>query len=404
MTVSRWLAVGAAATALTGVAAAVIFARGTHAPDSPADSKISTRPASAVEPGSNHRAPRLPYFAGVDGLRALAVIAVVLYHTGLGWMPGGFLGVEVFFVISGYLITSILLRERERSGKMDLRRFWMRRARRLLPAVFVLILSVLVYAVVFLPEEVAKLRSESLAAIGYVSNWYQIFRDQSYFESLGRPSLFLHLWSLAVEEQFYLLWPALFALVFAKIRARHAVVALVAIAAASTVLMAIQYQPGVDSSRIYYGTDTRAAGLLIGAALALVWAPGRLPASVISASHRTADTYGLLALGGLIAFSALITESDRLLYQGGFAIVALLTALVIAAAVHPGARTLQSILGWRPLVWIGLRSYSIYLWHWPVFMVTRPHEDVALDGVLLLALRLALTLTLAELSYRLVER
>jgi peptidoglycan/LPS O-acetylase OafA/YrhL len=244
---------------------------------------------------------------------------------------------------------------------------------------------------------------DALAATGYVSNWSQVFHHESYFESIGRPSLLRHLWSLAVEEQFYLLWPVLFAFLFGRLRRRYALAAIMALAVASAGLMAVQYEPGVDPSRIYYGTDTRAAGLLVGAALAFAWAPGRLPPAVAAATYRTADTYGFLALGGLAGFAAIITESDRLLYQGGFAAVALLTALVIAAAVHPDGRALQWVLGQRPLVWIGLRSYSIYLWHWPVFMLTRPHEDVQLDVIPLLGVRLALTLALAELSYRFVE-
>ncbi|HET6312879.1 MAG TPA: acyltransferase, partial [Chloroflexia bacterium] len=167
---------------------------------------------AATQPGGEHAAQggRLPYLPGLDGLRAIAVTGVLLYHAGMLWLPGGFLGVEVFFVISGYLITSLLLSEWQRHGRVNLLAFWLRRARRLLPALFLLIVSTLTFAVLFLPEEVAGLRGDAVAATGYVTNWYLIFNQQSYFETMGRPSLLQHLWSLAVEEQFYLLWPLLF--------------------------------------------------------------------------------------------------------------------------------------------------------------------------------------------------
>jgi len=330
-------------------------------------------------------------------------MAVLVYHSGTGWLPGGFLGVDVFFVISGYLITSMLLSEKRDGGRVKLGAFWARRARRLLPAVFALVLAALAYSAIFLPNEVAELRWDALAAAGYVNNWYQIFHHESYFEALGRPSLLRHLWSLAVEEQFYLLWPVFLALFLGRIRRRYAVAAVVAFSAASAALMAFLYQPNADPSRIYYGTDTRAAGLLVGAGLAFLWMPGSLPATAVAVTRRTAGTYGFLGLVGLAGFAVAASESDRFLYQGGFLVVALLSALVIAAAVHPGAHDLNRILSWRPLVWAGLRSYSIYLWHWPVFMLTRPHEDTALDGVHLLAFRLIIVLALAELSYRFVE-
>ena len=346
---------------------------------------------------------RLSYLPGLDGLRALAVIAVLLYHAQLAWIPGGFLGVEVFFVISGYLITTLLLEERRRRGRINLVGFWMRRARRLLPALYLLLVVTLAFAVVFLPGEVARLRSDALAAFGYVTNWYLILGEESYFEAVGRPSLLLHLWSLAVEEQFYLLWPLLLVAGTMLLRGRALFVVLAG-AVGSAVLMAILYQPNVDPSRIYYGTDTRAAGLLLGAALAFVWVPGRF-------GHRTGripplllDVVGLAALGGLVLFCVLLDQYQPFLFRGGFALVALVTGVVIMITVHPRARLLGAgLLGRQPLRWIGLRSYGIYLWHWPVFMVTRPELDVPIDGWRLVALRLAATVVLADLSYRFVE-
>ncbi|MGB8644788.1 MAG: acyltransferase family protein [Anaerolineae bacterium] len=378
---------------------------------------------------------RLGYLPGLDGLRALAVLAVLLYHADLHWFQGGFLGVEIFFVISGYLITSLLLTEWQERGRIDLKAFWLRRARRLLPALFLLLAAVLTLAVLFLPGEVAGLRGDAAAALGYVTNWYLILSNKSYFEAVGRPSLLQHLWSLAVEEQFYLLWPLILTLLLKRfavrgnrpVAARQGAVSpkrgdvatrpgdvspkrlyqvlyiVLAGAIASTVLMAVLYSPDVDPSRVYYGTDTRAAGLLTGAALAFVWRPRQIKKQARRFNAGRLDWLGVAGLVTLLWACLGINEYAPFLYRGGFAVVSLATALVIAVAVHPRARLGKRFLAWRPLVWVGVRSYGIYLWHWPVFMLTRPQLDVALDGLPLLALRFGLTLLAAELSYRFVE-
>jgi peptidoglycan/LPS O-acetylase OafA/YrhL len=368
---------------------------------------------------------------GLDGLRALAVVAVLLYHAGLPWIPGGFLGVEVFFVLSGYLITALLLAEWRAHGSVALKTFWWRRARRLLPALYLVLMATLAYAVVFVPGEVAGLRGDVLAALGYVTNWYLVFGQESYFEAVGRPSLLKHLWSLAVEEQFYLFWPLVFWLgvSFGATRWRTRRVLMVASggAAVSVALMAVLFVPGVDPSRLYYGTDTRAGGLLIGAALAVVWTPELRRTSSRGSSCPTVrgfgldrargrfrrrwgwtapvllDALGLAALGTLAFLCLRLGEFDPPLYRGGLAAVSLATAALIVALTHPRTRIGSALLGCRLLRWIGLRSYGIYLWHWPVFMVTRPGLDVPLDGWPLLALRLVVTVVLAELSYRYVE-
>jgi peptidoglycan/LPS O-acetylase OafA/YrhL len=359
-------------------------------------------------------------------LRALAVIAVLLYHADLAWVPGGFLGVEVFFVISGYLITALLLAEWDQRGRIDLKTFWLRRARRLLPALYVLLVVTLAFAVVFLPGEVAGLRGDVLAAFGYVTNWYLIFGQESYFEAVGRPSLLQHLWSLAVEEQFYLFWPPILALGLCigatRLRRRRVLTVAVLGAAASAVAMALLYAPSVDPSRIYYGTDTRATGLLCGAALAFLWSPGEKYRPSEARHHRlrlpgrsrfrrrygwTAplllDVVGFAALGALVWFCVNLGEFQPFLYIGGFALVGLATTATIMAVVHPYSLIGSRILGSAPLRWVGVRSYGIYLWHWPVFMVTRPDLDVPIDGVPLLALRLIATVVLADLSYRYIE-
>lgn len=365
---------------------------------------------TGTQPADQRDAPdlRIPYLPGLDGLRAIAVTAVLLYHAGMLWLPGGFLGVEVFFVISGYLITSLLLAEWQRHGRIDLPAFWLRRARRLLPALFLVVAAALTFSVLFLPEEVAGLRGDALAAGGYVTNWYLIFNQESYFEAMGRPSLLQHLWSLAVEEQFYLLWPLLF--VAAMRFLRRSVVMLWALAGAATsaVLMALLYQPDIDPSRIYYGSDTRAAGLLLGVSLAFAWTPwqrhsNRQPARWAWGKSLLLDLLGVGALAGIICFFLYLDEFQPFLYQGGFAALGLVTVVVIAASVHPQARLMPRLLGTRALRWVGLRSYGIYLWHWPVFMVTRPELDVTFDGAPLFAFRVAATLALAELSYRYVE-
>jgi len=356
----------------------------------------------AGSPADKTAGQRLPYLPGVDGLRALAVMAVLLYHADLPWIRGGFLGVDVFFVISGYLITSLLLTEWSQRGRIDLPAFWLRRARRLLPALFLLIAVTLVFAVVALSNEVAGLRDDAFAALGYVTNWYLIFSHQSYFEMMGRPSLFRHLWSLAVEEQFYILWPLLLTAMMWLWRPRHVLLAVLTGAVASTVLMALLYQPDSDPSRVYYGTDTRGVGLLAGAALAFVWAPGKVEYRAGQVHPLLLDIIGLSALGVLFYAFLRLDGFQPFLYQGGFAMVALASAVVIAVLVHPRAH-LGALLGLQPLRWLGLRSYGIYLWHWPVYMLTRPQFDVPIEGLPLLALRLGITVIIAEVSYRFVE-
>ena len=361
--------------------------------------------------------PRLPRLPALDGLRAFAVIAVLLYHGGIPWLPGGFLGVEVFFVISGYLITALLLAEWRHVGRIDLKAFWLRRARRLLPALYLVLAATLAFAVLLLPEEVAGLRADVLAALGYATNWYLVIGHESYFEAVGRPSLLKHLWSLAIEEQFYVVWPVVFAAVMGlgarRWRRRRTLMLALAGAAASALLTAAMYSPHADPSRLYYGTDTRASGLLIGAALAFLWEPARFynrRAHQHAARGRTSwlfplllDAAGLGALGGLVLLYLRMGEFQPFLYQGGFVVVGLATAAVLAAIVHPRTVLGTGLLSWVPLRWVGVRSYGIYLWHWPVFMVTRPGLDVSIDGPALLALRLTITVVLADISYRYVE-
>lgn len=362
---------------------------------------------------------------GLDGLRAIAVLAVVIYHGAAGGLSGGFLGVEVFFVISGYLITALLLDEHRARGRIDLLAFWARRARRLLPAIFVLLGLVLAFAIVVLPEDIARLRMDALAAFAYVTNWHLIAGDQSYFESIGRPSLFVHLWSLAIEEQFYLVWPIVLGLLLVAGRRVALGVTLLG-AVGSAVWMALQFDPASDPSRVYYGTDTRLTGLLLGAALAFVWVPTvpvlpspatglnrrkrrRLLVRARAATHWESrrlgwglDVVGLAALAGLIGLFARADAFEPFVYQGGLALLGVTTVALIAVSVHPRTR-IGRLLDVAPLRWMGTRSYSIYLWHWPIFAVTRPEVDLPLDPLAVLAVRLGLTALAAEASYRFVE-
>jgi peptidoglycan/LPS O-acetylase OafA/YrhL len=347
---------------------------------------------------------RLPYMPGLDGLRAIAVLAVFVYHfhNGGGWLPGGFLGVDVFFVISGYLITSLLLSEFRKEGRVDLVRFWLRRARRLLPAVGVFIAVVMVVGAFFDFGQISTLRGQALASMAYVTNWDLILSHQSYFEQFARPSLFRHLWSLAVEEQFYLLWPLAFAACMTRFGHKRLVIGVIAGAIASSLLMAILFDPG-NPNRVFYGTDTRATPLLIGVALAFFWHPERLKPQTGNLAPAALDAIGAFGLAMVVITFMTVHDYDIALYHGGFLLLSLWTAMLIAALAHPAA-SIGRVVGNPGMRWLGLRSYSFYLWHWPVLELTRPGIDVPLHGPVLFALQLGATIALADLSYRYVEQ
>jgi peptidoglycan/LPS O-acetylase OafA/YrhL len=346
---------------------------------------------------------RLPYLPGIDALRALAVVAVFLYHAGVGWAPGGFLGVDVFFVISGYLITSLLLSEYRRGRHVDVGRFWLRRARRLLPAVGVFVAVTMVAAAVLEPDRLAGLRGDAIASLAYFANWHFVLSHQSYFEQFQRPSLFRHLWSLSVEEQFYLLWPLIFAAGMKLLGRTRLLVGVLAGAAGSVALAWLLFDPQGDVSRVYYGTDTHAVGLLAGVALALVWRPWALRRGRPGPwTGPVLDAVGVLALSYVVLAFLRVHDYDLALFHGGYAWLALATGLLIAVLAHPAAR-MGGEIAKAPLLWLGVRSYSFYLWHWPVLALTRPGVDVALPRGVLVPLQLLAVLALADLSYRFVE-
>ncbi len=379
-----------------------------------ASSRADTPHGRDLDPGGRAwqgaQPGRLHYVPGLDGLRAIAVMAVLLYHANLTGLfgdegiafPGGFLGVEVFFVVSGYLITALLLSEWRDASRIALGNFWLRRARRLLPALFLLLAAVMVLSLLFYPDEVASLRGDVLSALGYVTNWNFILADKSYFEQIGRPSMVTHLWSLAVEEQFYLIWPLVFAFGMKRLGARRFGMVVIAGAALSALWMFILFDPDADPSRVFMGTDTRASALLIGCALAFVWPQWRLRAEVRTGARVLLDVAGVAALAGLVWMFWSVGEFDTWLYPFGFLACSVLSAVAIATVVHPASR-LGPALGNRPMRWVGVRSYGIYLWHWPIFMITRPGIDVQFEGLPLFAFRFGLTFAIAALSYRYVE-
>jgi peptidoglycan/LPS O-acetylase OafA/YrhL len=341
-------------------------------------------------------APHIRYRPGLDGVRAIAVIAVFAYHARIDWLPGGFLGVDLFFVLSGYLITSLLLVEWEARNRIDLRRFWLRRGRRLLPALVVVVLGSLVLSAIFARQDLGHTRSDVVSSLFYFANWHEIIANRSYFNLMGNPSLLQHTWSLAVEEQFYIVWPLLLVPCLVLVGRKRLPMIVIAGIAASAALMWILYNPNGDPSRVYYGTDTRAFLLLMGILLALVW-------PWIERMRRAVpllELLGVAALVGTVLLFRQMQEFNPTLYRGGDLAAAFCFVVLISAVAHP--RTgIGNALGVTPLRWIGERSYGIYLWHWPIIVLlagvnTHP-------GLGIVAAEAALVLAAATLSFRFVE-
>lgn len=347
------------------------------------------------------------YIPALDGLRAFAVLAVIAYHMNLPFARGGLLGVTVFFVLSGYLITSLLLVEWNDSGTIDLKGFWLRRVRRLFPAIVLVLAVSAATFTLFDHELLTKLRNDLLPALLWFTNWWYVFQDVSYFQALGAPSPVTHFWSLAIEEQFYVVWPLLL-LGMMKAGAKHATLrrATAVLAAASAALMAILYDPLSDPSRVYYGTDTRAFSLLVGAWLAFVWPAYELGETSGSQLNKNDlalfDGVGIAACAALLAMVVFVDDSSPFLYRGGLLLASLVTATAIAVMVHPRSR-LGKVVGARPLVWIGKRSYGMYLWHYPILLLLNPRNSTTDPSPAYLALQLAIIVAISALSYRFVE-
>ncbi|MBJ8007671.1 MULTISPECIES: acyltransferase family protein [Bacillus cereus group] len=343
------------------------------------------------------------YMVGLDSLRGLAILGVILYHINFNWMPGGFLGVTVFFVLSGYLITDILAIEWKNNKRIDLKKFWLSRARRLLPGMLIMLIVTLAWITIFHSSLLVKMRGDSLAALLYFSNWWYIYHKLSYFDSFSQLSPLNHFWSLAVEEQFYVVWPFVISLGFYYIKKQSRMILFICLGAiASALAMAILYEPGSDPSRIYYGTDTRAFSLLIGAALALIWPSSRLANKIIPQARLILDVIGGLALIIILIMFWKTNQYEPFLYRGGMVLLSLATALLVANLAHPASRIAQ-FLRFRPLRWMGVRSYGIYLWHYPIITLTTPKVNAGEFSFTRAILQFLLIIIVAQISWKFIE-
>jgi peptidoglycan/LPS O-acetylase OafA/YrhL len=349
----------------------------------------------------------IQYIPAIDGLRALAVIAVMFYHLGFSWIPGGFLGVDLFFVISGYVITRLLLDSIEQSGGLDLRGFYLARARRLLPALLFTVITTTIAIGIWAPDTIKRFITDMPFALTGTMNWWLVAKEQDYFESIGRPPLLQHTWSLAVEAQFYLVWPLILYFILKRLGKNRIPFAALMIAAASgitllIVSLSLDASNSSDVSHIYFGTDTHSIGLFLGAALAVSWIPQNFTTQVSKKAQDFIDGVGVFGFVGILATFLLIDESQPTLYKIAFPLAAIFGAAIIMSVVHPASR-FAPILENPVLIWIGQRSYAIYLWHWIIFQVTRPTVDLAGQTWALYSLRILIVFALADISLRYVE-
>lgn len=382
--------------------------------------------------------PKSRYIPALDGLRTLAVVAVVLYHLNLTWAQGGLLGVTIFFVLSGYLITRLLLNEVAKTGRIDLKSFWIRRIRRLVPAVVTVVFVTCALCTIFNHVMLTKMRPDILPSLLFFNNWWQIAQNVSYFNALGDPSPLTHFWSLAIEEQFYLIWPPLlFAMVSMHVSKPNTRRVVLGLAAASALAMMVLYNPAADPSRVYYGTDTRVFSLLLGAWMAFIpdrdLAPVRLahrlglnrlagaakhgknadesadttpaqPSALVRfwSSPASIDVLGVVGLVGLAAMVALTNGYTAFQYRGGTLLCSILTLMVIAACVQPQGMVARALSA-EPLVWVGKRSYSIYLWHYPLLLLMNPVANISDTPWWQYILQVLVVVAVAECSYRFIE-
>jgi peptidoglycan/LPS O-acetylase OafA/YrhL len=347
------------------------------------------------------------YIPAIDGLRAVAVVAVMLYHLGFSWIPGGFLGVDLFFVISGYVITRLLLDSIQRSGGLDLRAFYKARIRRLFPPLVFMIFVTIIYISIWAPETMRRFVSDSPFALLGGMNWWLVFRHTDYFDTISRPPLLQHTWSLGVEAQFYLIWPLILLLVlrqFGKAKIPGAALFIAAISGIALLLVSFEVDAVNASqvSHVYFGTDTHSIGLFLGAALAVSWVPQNLQEQVNRRAQDFIDGIGVIGFVGLLGVFLLVNENDPTLYKLAFPLAGLFGCAILTSIVHPASR-FAPILSSKVAVWIGERSYAIYLWHWVVFQVTRPAVDLEGSTWALYALRILVVFALADISLRLVE-
>ena len=347
------------------------------------------------------------HISSIDGLRAIAVTAVVLYHLGISWIPGGFLGVDLFFVISGYVITRLILDSINQSSALDLRAFYAARIRRIYPGFLFMVISTIIFIGVWAPEAIKRFLSDLPYALSGTLNWALVARNQDYFETIGRPPLLQHTWSLAVELQFYLIWPIILLTVLKYFGKKNiARIALIIAIISGTILFLVSLQldqaNSAKVSHIYFGTDTHSLGLFLGSALAVSWIPQNLSANITRRAQDVIDGIGVVGLLGLISTFLFIDESNASLYQIAFPLAAIFGCLVIISLVHPASR-FAPIISTPPFRWIGQRSYGIYIWHWVIFQVTRPSVDLSGETWALYLARVLLVLALADISLRWVE-
>ena len=349
----------------------------------------------------------IQYIPAIDGLRAVAVIAVMFYHLGFTWIPGGFLGVDLFFVISGYVITRLLLDSIAQSGGLDLRGFYIARARRLLPALIFMLVSTTIAIGIWAPDTIKRLLIDTPFSLTGTMNWWLVAHHQDYFDTIGRPPLLQHTWSLAVEAQFYLLWPLILYFILKQFGKRHIPLASLLIAAASGIaLLFVSFSLDASNaskvSHVYFGTDTHSIGLFLGAALAVSWIPQNFTKTVSRKAQDFIDGVGFIGFIGIIAAFLLIDETQPTLYKIAFPLAGLCGAAIIMSVVHPASR-FAPVLQNPIFLWIGERSYAIYLWHWVIFQVTRPSVDLAGKEWALYSLRILIVLALSDISLRYVE-
>ncbi|EHT8098297.1 acetyltransferase [Staphylococcus pseudintermedius] len=343
------------------------------------------------------------YMPGLDGVRAVAVIAIIIYHLNPQWLSGGFLGVDTFFVISGYLITSLLLTEYHNTGKIELMSFWLRRVKRLIPAVLFLVMGVIVLSLIFMPTEIQKVRADSIAAIFYVSNCWYIMQNVDYFEQFAVQPL-KHLWSLAIEEQFYLVFPIVLLSLLSFIRRLKSIrIIFLILLVISMIAMMVLYVPNENVARVYFGTDTRIQTLLMGVLLALVWPPFQLKAKVNRQMRTMIDTAGVVGLAILFICFKFVSETNSILYYGGFFLISTVTLLVIASSVHPSGY-FAKFLGNKVFTFIGSRSYSLYLWHYPIIVLIHHQFVQGQIPPLVYVVEILLMVLMAEFSYKFIEQ
>ena len=349
----------------------------------------------------------IQYIPAIDGLRALAVIAVMFYHLGFSWIPGGFLGVDLFFVISGYVITRMLLDSIAQSGGLDLRGFYLARLRRLLPALLFMLTTTIIAVGIWAPDTIKRLLVDTPFALTGTINWRLVANEQDYFESIGRPPLLQHTWSLAVEAQFYLVWPLILYFILKKFGQKHIPIAALLIAAASGIALlfvsfSIDAANASKVSHVYFGTDTHSIGLFLGAALAVSWIPQNFKSEVSKKAQDFIDGIGVFGFLGILGSFLLIDETNPALYKIAFPLAGIFAAAIITSIVHPASR-FAPILQNKVLLWIGERSYAIYLWHWVIFQVTRPKVDLAGATWAMYSLRILIVFALADISLRYIE-